>query len=362
MKKQLIAMAVAAASACAQAATVNVYGALDTGLTYTHQHGADSLEMHSGSYAGPRFGLRGGEDLGGGFKVKYILEAGFADDSGLSGKEGSLFNRETQLSIESPYGTLGFGRFGAFTSGSSSMSWYWDMEPFETGYNHAGTQATMNNIWSLHSNSIYYVSPVFKGAKLGLQYGLSGDEDKEAARWGERNHWLNAAVRWDAATVHVLAGLESMIYGHNQKAGEKDYDTFVNGKLAVAWDVQPDLRLYAGAAAYRNARTASSWGDTVDMDSTRTGRGLTGYAGNLGVRYTIGSADLLAQVQYLSGKNKAPVDGAETDKFSRAVGSIGCHYHFSKRTMGYAIASYTDDRKLLKDDVTYVHVGLAHFF
>ena len=37
MKKQIIAMAVAAAAAaCAQAGDVNVYGAMDTGLTYTH--------------------------------------------------------------------------------------------------------------------------------------------------------------------------------------------------------------------------------------------------------------------------------------------------------------------------------------
>ncbi len=363
MKKQIIAMAVAAAAAaCAQAGDVNVYGAMDTGLTYTHQKDTDSLAMTSGNYAGPRFGLKGAEDLGNGYKMKFILEAGFADDTGAMGKQGSLFNRESQLAVETPYGTVGFGRFGAFTSGSSSMSWYWDMEPFETGYNHAGTQATMNNIWTLHSNAMYYVSPTFAGAKFGIQYGMSGDDDKEADKWNDRSHWLNAAVRWDAETVHVLAGVESMIFGDNKTAGEEDYDTFVNGKFAVSWDAMPDLRLYAGAAAYRNARTATTWGDTVAMDNTKTGRGLTGYAGNLGVRYTIGAADLLAQVQYLSGKNKAPVAYAETDKFSRVVSSIGCHYHFSGRTMAYAVASYTDDQKLLKDNVTYVHLGLTHFF
>ena len=62
MKKLLIATAVFIPTSVG-AAEVNLYGAIDTGLTYTHANGVDSVEMTSGNYAGPRFGLRQYEEL-----------------------------------------------------------------------------------------------------------------------------------------------------------------------------------------------------------------------------------------------------------------------------------------------------------
>ena len=156
MKKTLIAVAVCAAAGAASAANVEVYGVVDTGFTYTHHHDTDSLEMTSGNYAGPRFGLRGTEDLGENLKIGFILESGFNSDTGTMAKDNTIFNRESQVYLTGDWGTVGFGRFGGFTSGSSSMSWYWDMEPFETGYYDAGTQATTLGAWDLHSNAVYY--------------------------------------------------------------------------------------------------------------------------------------------------------------------------------------------------------------
>ena len=364
MKKLLIATAVAAAAASVGAAEVNLYGAIDTGLTYTHANGVDSVEMTSGNYAGPRFGLRGTEQLGDNLKVGFILEAGFASDTGKMAKDDTLFNRESQVYLTGDWGTVGFGRIGAFTSGSSSMSWYWDLEPFETGYYDAGTQATMLNVWSLHSNSMYYVSPTFAGAKFGIQYSMTGDADKEAELWEERDQWVNAAVRWDAETVHALAGVEYYTYGDKANANGPELKDTINAKLAVAWDALPDVRLYAGAAAFKNARSASSMVgvNADDFDTANSGKGLDGYAFNLGARYRVGATDFLAQVQYLDGENKAAFANAKTDEFSRTVGSLGLHYHFSPRTMGYVIGSYANGDDMIADDVTYAHVGLTHFF
>ena len=54
----------------------------------------------------------------------------------------------------------------------------------------------MLNVWSLHSNSMYYVSPTFAGAKFGIQYSMTGDADKEAELWEERDQWVNGDHPW----------------------------------------------------------------------------------------------------------------------------------------------------------------------
>lgn len=71
-----------AAGTCA-AAGVKVYGAIDTGLTYKHvaESGGNSLS------------------------VGFILENGSSSDSGALGKDGSIFNRESQIYLKTRFGT-----------------------------------------------------------------------------------------------------------------------------------------------------------------------------------------------------------------------------------------------------------------
>ena len=136
-KKTLVAAAtLATLSAGAMAAQVQVYGVMDMGFTYSHirhHENADKFEMSNNMYAGSRFGFKGTEDLGDGTKVGFILENGFVPDTGALGADSNIFNRESQLYLQGSWGQLGFGRVGAFSSGSSSLGWYWDLEPFETG-------------------------------------------------------------------------------------------------------------------------------------------------------------------------------------------------------------------------------------
>ena len=181
-KKSLVAVAALATfSAGAMAANVELYGVVDIGFTYTHtshQEKGDKFEMSNNLYAGSRFGFRGTEDLGNDLTVG--------------------FNRESQLYLKGSWGQLGFGRVGAFSSGSSSLSWYWDLEPFETGYNDAGIQASQVNVWRLNSNTIYYISPVYAGFKFGAQYSLTGDADptrQEDPNWSDNNNFANVALR-----------------------------------------------------------------------------------------------------------------------------------------------------------------------
>lgn len=385
-KKSLIAAAsLAALSSGAYAADISLYGVMDLGFTYTHtshQDKGDTFEMSNNMYAGSRFGIKGTENLGDNLKVGFILENGFAPDTGALAVSGSIFNRESQLYLQGDWGQLGFGRVGAFSSGSSSLSWYWDMEPFETGYIDAGVQASQVNVWRLNSNTIYYVSPTFGGLKFGAQYSLTGESanTQEAARFSDNNTFANVAVRWDGANTRAILGVEWEKFGaaayDDQSQPVADRDDAWNVKLAGAWSPNGGpVTLYAGASWYKNSDqfSDSTWGDEsfskLGFD-TESGKRLDGYSFFVGSRYTVGAANWLIMLQYLDGENKGAMSNATETDYKRYVGSVGCHYYLSKRTMLYTIASYADGDGLFDNlnnsktttDRFMAHVGLTHFF
>lgn len=125
MKKTLAALAVLGAFAgSAAAADVQLYGVVDEGLIYTNTKvtntkSVDKLELKSGRNLGSRWGLKGSEDLGNGYKVGFKLESGFEADSGTL-QDNRLFRREAGLTLYGPFGSLGLGRFGGIASSATS--------------------------------------------------------------------------------------------------------------------------------------------------------------------------------------------------------------------------------------------------
>lgn len=79
MKNALtLTLLAAASSACfAQAATssVTVYGIADAGITYTTGLASQKTQLVSGIMEGSRFGLRGSEDIGGGYRALFVIES-----------------------------------------------------------------------------------------------------------------------------------------------------------------------------------------------------------------------------------------------------------------------------------------------
>ena len=137
MKKTLLVLATLAATAgLAQAATVTLYGAADAGLVYNYTKfkgsavfdgerysgkvSEDRYGLESGNYGASKWGLKGEEDLGNGYKVGFKLENGFSLDDGRAGQDGRLFGREASLTVSGPFGALSAGRMGALTSGAGT--------------------------------------------------------------------------------------------------------------------------------------------------------------------------------------------------------------------------------------------------
>jgi len=116
-----IAIRAAAALTCALAAatahaqtTVQVYGVVDTSLSYlTNVDAAGHAVTKMNSLTGElpsRIGFRGTEDLGHGLQAFFVLENGLSLDTGMTGQGGRLFGRAANVGLKGAWGTLTLGR------------------------------------------------------------------------------------------------------------------------------------------------------------------------------------------------------------------------------------------------------------
>ncbi|MBO9536635.1 porin [Herbaspirillum sp.] len=108
-----LAGALCAGSAMAQS-SVTIYGIIDTGVVYTtnaNAAGNSNFKMPSltGSFPS-RIGFKGTEDLGGGLQAMFVLESGFAPDTGAMGQGNRLFGRQSFVGLKGDWGQVMLGR------------------------------------------------------------------------------------------------------------------------------------------------------------------------------------------------------------------------------------------------------------
>lgn len=116
--KRAFAVAACAIVTCQAHAqsSVTLYGILDAGVQYltnADKNGANQWSLASGPNQPSRFGLTGREDLGGGYAAIFRLENGFNINNGSVATTTSFFNRFAYVGVDTPAGTLTFGRQGS---------------------------------------------------------------------------------------------------------------------------------------------------------------------------------------------------------------------------------------------------------
>lgn len=104
MKKQcaVAALAVVSCTGAHAQASVTLYGLIDTNIEFLNRAGAAGgslVRENSGGLSNSRFGFRGTEDLGGGNKAFFILEAGFNVNDGTNASAGVLSLSTTDLTM-----------------------------------------------------------------------------------------------------------------------------------------------------------------------------------------------------------------------------------------------------------------------
>lgn len=366
MQKKLIAVAVlgACVAGSALAANVDVYGRIDTGLSYVHQKigdqaGTDTLSMESGLSSGNRWGLKGSEDLGNGYQVGFVLEGGFSSDTGALG-DGGIFSREATLRVSGPFGSIYAGRMGRIGSDAGSVGFYaGSVSPFGSGWGEmAGHFAVTANYDSRYNNALAYVSPKVGPVTVYAQYTMGNTTENESG--DDRLFSLGAQA--DFGALQVLGLVEYL----NKKSvadtivyDDSKYDDSYTINLGGSYDFGVAKVFLAGQyfnAAPNFAGQGGNWEKSFD-----------GFGVNVGASAPIGAGEFLVSAGY--GKGDYHFDTKDTNLSADSyIFQVGYTYPFSKRTNLYAGAGYhqtTMEEEASKDSktkTTQVMFGLLHKF
>lgn len=209
MNKKLVAMAlsaVAAGVASAQTANVTLYGIVDTYLASERIGGVGAVAsksttlMNGGGLSGSRWGLRGSESLGGGMNAIFVLENGFASDSGQLNQGGRLFGRQAYVGLNGGFGSVTVGRQYSpnfYVMCSSDDTFGGCLTGFSAVANMGGFFANTLR----QDNQVKYSTPSFGGVTASLAWALG-----EVAGSSSASRTLGGNVEYKNGPVYVGVG------------------------------------------------------------------------------------------------------------------------------------------------------------
>lgn len=370
-KKSLVAVAVLGAAAfSAQAADVQLYGLVDYGFQYAEtDNGVDksthAFEMKSGMNSGSRFGLKGVEDLGNGYKVGFVLENGFNADDGTLGNKDRLFDREALLFVDGAWGQVGFGRVGQLASGNGTYGLFGgSVSPFSTGWGGVyGHKAVMAGSFGRLDNTVVYKSPTFAGVNVLAQYSFKNDSKAEYvgdAREGsaevDREYALGAT--FNAGNLN-LVGVVTQTNVASASAAKYDSKDPLTVSLGGNYDLGV-AKLFVATQYFKDS------GLNVKVLQETQAKTFDGYGLQLGVNVPVAGGNVKAALGYMDGEDQSD---AKKD-MTRINFAVGYDYPLSKRTFVYTGAGYMQDSydkvsDKKHDDSAHtwaVNAGLVHKF
>jgi len=254
--------------------SVTLYGIIDTGVEYvSHANAAGGHVFRMPAVTGElpsRWGLRGAEDLGGGYSAVFTLESGFNVRDGSSGQGGRLFGRQAFVGLKGPYGTMAFGR--QYTMTYLALQGADIIGP--DIYGMGSLDAYVPNARA--DNSVTYMG-TYKGFTLGAGYSFGRDSagtgnspgqgtcaGSVAGHPTECRDW-SVMLKYDAPNFGVAASYEEQRGGTNAQANF--FDGVAPTPLGNAAD--KDARTHVSAyAQYAGAKLGAGWlGRRVVTDS-----------------------------------------------------------------------------------------------
>lgn len=289
------------ASAGAQAqSSVTMFGTVDLGLTRVTADGASRTGLSHSNANISRFGFRGVEDLGGGLKAGFWLEAGLSPDDGTT---STAFNRRATVSLMGNWGEVRLGRDDSATFLNTLL-----FDPFMTN-GVGGTNAfVMNGAPTIQiSNAVSYFLPPNLGGFYGqVQHAFSERLNTDPTSGGEYN---GVRVGYRSGPLHASASA-AKLQGITQAQDAR----FRNVGLSYDFGVAQPMLLWA---------------------SEKRGS-LEVRALQLGVKVPVGAGEIRASVA------RYDTVGSEADWRKLA---IGYGHNLSKRTQLYATYARVNNDK-----------------
>ncbi len=375
------------AAISAQAADVELYGVIDTGIYWTDSDYSESqTTLTSGITRGSRVGLRGSEDLGNGYKAIFNLETGFnVDDGSFDNTKNRLFNRNAYLGLDTPYGEVRFGRVGALGSGVNGSIFLNSFTVFGNLYKECQALQIINHQVMRIDNAVRYESPNLNGMQFYAEYsnGVDGDD---AVKDSEKDRYAAIGATYRSGPLRLVFVADNYFYKNNNRHFDRDDSQTYNFGLRYALD---DITLYA---AYQYGKNVEKVGNQMKRSSkTKTeedkssyywaNEGFDTHSIVVGVTADMMGGKLKVQTGYTTGeqeyfresKKKGTRNNYETKADAWQL-AVAYDYPLSKRTYLYAAAAYVDrsyeseekggkvygDGK--SDKVRSVMLGISHSF
>lgn len=354
MKKSLIALAVLAASGVASAqSTVTIYGLVDAyvgvqkinGLSQTGVNLANPSGGSGGALQTSRFGLKGSEDLGGGLKANFVLEAGFDPSTGVANQYTSpygggvatnaIFGRQSWVGLSGGFGELKLGKMWTpYDEVKGSGAAAFDANIFAP----AANVWASNNYSDRPGNAVYYSTPNLAGFSGAIMYGF-----------GE-----NKTATTSAGKVTSL----NLQYG--------------TGPFAIALSHQREKTNVVNAATTKYTQLNSSWDFGVVVlkgayGTVKDGTNGRGLAVAKSKEYQIGLDFPVTSAVTISGgyaRSKDTQAAGAPDIKHRGYG-LAALYALSKRTNLYAglqSGKQSAFGATAEDKVSVYAVGVRHTF
>ena len=260
----LALLAVVGSSAALAQSSVTLYGRVNT--TVEHQKTGD-VSVNKMVNNSSRFGFRGVEDLGGGLKAGFVLESGFASDTGAS--DPTFFGRQSELNLSGNFGMLRLGNF--FPESYFASADYVSMHNHDTGT--SSDALYFDPVWFGPlgtKNKVSYRTPDFGGFTVEGAVSLS-----EKALGTNKKNGYDLAANYNMGPLALGAGYSQ--WDSNKQASLRALYTF--GQFTVGGYYQRNDQevegtrnnfrlsgMYAmGASEFHlNAGRANSWSNTPD--------------------------------------------------------------------------------------------------
>ncbi|MBN3724536.1 porin [Burkholderia sp. Ac-20379] len=270
MWKTAIALLLPCSCAMAQS-SVTLYGIVDAGLNYVSNaqtaHTSAGLkggsqwammEGAAGGIQGSRWGLKGVEELGGGYRAVFLLENGFFVNNGTAAQGGALFGRQAWVGLATPYGRVTLGR-----QYDEVVDFYAPLlaAPQWGGYmvEHPGDLDNASNTRRAN-NSIKYTSPTLSGFKFGALYSFGGTP----GAFGNNSIW-SAGMGYAYGPLNLGAGYlrarnpNTSFFGNNPNSGAATTNNLGSAGSATSAESGPIFAGFASAQSLQIIGVAGSW-------------------------------------------------------------------------------------------------------
>ena len=374
MKLKGIAVAALAAigtSAYAQS-SVTLYGVIDSGLLYQSTSAASFspaaknlgkvYRYKDGGIYSSFWGMKGTEDIGGGYYVNFKLQGVFDSGTGkfgLSDTPGvaAQFNQVASVGLSGPFGSVNLGRqivpmaYAMAETDVRAGQYFGSILTAWLGMNTAaGWPGTSTNgpIGALYdSNAIVYQSPSFGGVSGALEYAPGGVAGS-----------FQGGTRESAVLKYSNYGLKlSAVYynGHDTNPGPTTVPTGLDNNRMWYLGALYTIKSFSVSASYSNGKNPAH-SNLVDLDL---------YSVGLGYRFTP-AFQITSGLYYLKDKNNSANKSTEI--------AAGAEYSLSKATLVYAQVGYVKNKGDATTTITYgspvapgmgttaVNIGVRHSF